>query len=180
LAFYLQRGASAFADPQKFGCYITADPSNEISVNTALRYWGCAIQAGANILGAFGVAAHQSSIELVDIAKRSFSPLPFALIPNLPKYSSVDWGMILLDSQTKDARNLLYLPAEKAKTLVPSVKFDSGKRCITLFMPGFDKSEIKLYQVGYSSLPSKALDLWISGCIVLDTVIPLKRVGANA
>lgn len=141
-----ERGASAFADPQKFSCYIMADPYNPISVNTALRYWGCAIQAGANILGAFGIASQQSSIELVESAKKSFSPLPFALIPNLSKYSSVDWNMILSESQSKDARNLLYLPAQKAKTVVSSVKFDSAKRCITLFMPGFDKSEIKLYQ----------------------------------
>lgn len=142
----LERGASAFSDPQKFGCYIVADPCNPFSVNTALRYWGCAIQSGANISGAFGITSHQSPTEIIERAKKSFSPLPFALIPNLPTYSSVDLDMILLEPQSKDARNLLYLPTEKAKKLASSVKFDHVKKCVTLFMPGFDKSEIKLYQ----------------------------------
>ena len=55
--------------------------------------------------------------------------------------------MILSDIENKNARDLLHLPSVKPSNITPPVKFDPSKRSITLFMPGFDKSEIKLYQV---------------------------------
>ncbi|XP_021754847.1 uncharacterized protein At1g26090, chloroplastic-like isoform X2 [Chenopodium quinoa] len=142
----LERGASTFADPQKFGCYIVTDPCNPISVNTALRYWGCTIQAGANISGVLGKASQQSSVESVESVKDTFLHLPFAYIPDLGKHSSLDWDMIISHAESKNARELLQLPNEKPKNVMSPIKFDPSNRCITLFMPGFAKSEIKLYQ----------------------------------
>ncbi|KAL9225992.1 hypothetical protein vseg_001853 [Gypsophila vaccaria] len=142
----LEKGASAFANPQKFGCYIVADPCNPISVNTAMRYWGCTVQAGANVSGVLGITSQQHSAELVLDVERSFSPLPFAMVPTIPHYSTLDWDKIISNTQSEDAISLLHLPKVKPKNIVSSVLFDPSKRCITLFMPGFDKSEIKLYQ----------------------------------
>lgn len=139
----LERGASTFADPQQFGCYIVADPCNPISMNTALRYWGCTIQAGSNISGVLGKASQEFSVESVESVKESFLPLPFAFIPNLPKYSSLDWDTIMSHTESKNARDLLI---EKPSNILSPVKFDPLRKCVTLFMPGFSKSEIKLYQ----------------------------------
>ncbi|CAO2830055.1 unnamed protein product [Amaranthus hypochondriacus] len=142
----LERGASTFADSQKFGCYIVTDTSNPLSVNTALRYWGCTIQAGANISGVLGIASKPSSVESLESVRESFFPLPLAFFPDLSKNSSLDWDMILSDTENENARDLLHLPSVKPSNITPPVKFDPSKRSITLFMPGFDKSEIKLYQ----------------------------------
>lgn len=139
----LEKGASTFADPHKFGCYIVTDPCNPICVNTAMRYWGCTIQAGANISGVLGKASQDSSEESV---KETFLPSPFAFIPNLAKHSSFDWDMIISHDESKNARELLNLPIEKPSNIISPVNFDPSKKCITLLMPGFSKSEIKLYQ----------------------------------
>lgn len=121
------------------------DPSNPATVTSALRFWGCAIQAGVQISGAFGFAS-QSSIASSDVAKNKISPLPFALMPYISTHSSVDWDETL-KFLGKDAHNLL----TASSYILPSVKFNPAEKSVNLFMPGFDKSEIKLYQV--CSLP---------------------------
>ncbi|XP_020521847.1 uncharacterized protein At1g26090, chloroplastic isoform X2 [Amborella trichopoda] len=103
----LEKVSSAFSDSSKFSFFLAMDPSNAMSLNAALRYWGCAIQAGAHI--------SDSSIE-------SDSTVSFL---------------------TDDVRRLL---CESSSNLEPLVQFDEGKKSVSLFMPGFDKSEIKLYQ----------------------------------
>ncbi|RVX13549.1 Uncharacterized protein, chloroplastic [Vitis vinifera] len=42
-----ERGSSAFREPHEFGYYLVVEPNNPALVSSALRYWGCAIQAGA-------------------------------------------------------------------------------------------------------------------------------------
>ncbi|PQM35591.1 uncharacterized protein Pyn_05252 [Prunus yedoensis var. nudiflora] len=142
----LERGSSAFSEPQKFGCYLVIDPDNPASVATALRYWGCSIQAGAQVSGAFAIASRHVNTESEERLKTTFSPLPFAFIPHLPFGSPLDWNAIILNSVNENARNLLSLPASGSSTMTPSVKFDAARKSVTLFMPGFDKSEVKLYQ----------------------------------
>lgn len=143
----VQRGSSAFSEPQKFGCYLVIDPDNPASVATALRYWGCSIQAGAQVSGAFAIASRHVNTESEERLKTTFSPLPFAFIPHLPFGSPLDWNAIILNTVNENARNLLSLPASGSSSITPSVKFDSARKSVTLFMPGFDKSEVKLYQV---------------------------------
>jgi hypothetical protein len=142
----MQRGSSAFSEPHKFGCFLVMDPNSPISVNSALRYWGCAIQAGAQVSGAFGIAPPHLNVESVERVKENFLPLPFAFIPQSQVGFPLDWNEIMLNTVGKDAKNLLSLPASNSNNL-SSVKFDPAKKSVTLFMPGFDKSEIKLYQV---------------------------------
>lgn len=141
----LERGSSAFLQPRKFGCFLVMDPNNPISVNSALRYWGCAIQAGAQVSGAFGIASPHLDEESVERVKQNFFPLPFAFIPQVQVGFPLNWNEIMLNTVGKDAKNLLSLPASHNSN-ISSVKFDPANKSITLFMPGFDKSEIKLYQ----------------------------------
>lgn len=140
---FFQRGSAAFSDPSKFGCYLVMDPNSQISVNCALRYWGCTIQAGAQISGAFGISPPNSSEELAERVKNNFLPLSFALLPHLSMDSPPDWNAIMRSDLSREARNILSVPA----SIMSSVKFDSLQKTVTLLMPGFNKSEIRLYQV---------------------------------
>ncbi|KAL3824060.1 hypothetical protein ACJIZ3_020089 [Penstemon smallii] len=140
----LEKGSLVFTEPHKFGCYIMMDPTNTLSINSALRYWGCAIQAGVQISGAFGVSAPNSPASLAEKVKIDFSPLPSASIPYFKLGKDLNWNEIMVGEHSKDARDLLSETTDKS--FLSSVKFDPSNKSVTLFMPGFDKSEIKLYQ----------------------------------
>ena len=117
------------------------DPRRSISVSSALRYWGCTTQAGGQICGAFGYTEDPS--EMYQEVAQKFLPLSLSFLPFLPNDSSTDWSRAL-SSLTQNAKE----PLRNMSTLVyPSVSFDSVQKSLSLFMPGFDKSEIKLYQV---------------------------------
>lgn len=142
----LERGSSAFSNPQKFGCFLVMDPNNLTSINSALRYWGCTIQAGAHVSGAFGITSRQENLESLERAKKEFSPLPSAFISSLSMNNPVDWSRIVLETINEDARHLLNSLSSQYSDMLSSVRFDIKRNSVTLFMPGFDKSEIKLYQ----------------------------------
>ncbi|XP_026380968.1 uncharacterized protein At1g26090, chloroplastic-like isoform X1 [Papaver somniferum] len=139
----LERVSTGFAKPSKLSCYLVMDPNNPTSINAAMRYWGCAIQSGAHISGAFGYAPPLST-ESADIIKTKFSPLPSAIMPYLSFGSPIDWDAVVLKSVGEDAR--LVFAAERNDTFPSPVTFDAANKSVTLFMPGFDKSEIKLFQ----------------------------------
>lgn len=124
------------------------NPNNPTSDSSALRYWGCTIQAGGQVSGAFGVTPQQLNVESLDRVKKNFSPLPSAFISSISMNNSpIVWNRILLDPVNEDARHLLTSFASQSSNITSSVRFDSKQKVVTLFMPGFDKSEIKLYQV---------------------------------
>ncbi|CAI8595647.1 unnamed protein product [Vicia faba] len=141
----LEKGSSAFSDPQRFGCFLVMDPNNPTSVNSALRYWGCTIQAGAQVSGAFGLS-QQPKLESYERANKDLSPLPSAFISSPLMISPIDWNRVLLDTANQDARHLLTSLSSQSSNMTSSVKFNVKRKSVTLFMPGFDKSEIKLYQ----------------------------------
>lgn len=139
----LEKGSRAFADPLKFSCYLVMDPSNCMSVNAALRYWGCAIQAGAHVSGAFYPAS--PSYKSIDISiDDTFFPLATASVPLLSMDSTINWDIALKDLNA-DAKKLLTINNGSGRNISP-VTFDQTKKTVTLFLPGFDKSEIKLSQ----------------------------------
>ncbi|KAL8549372.1 hypothetical protein ACS0TY_008270 [Phlomoides rotata] len=154
----LEKGSSVFAEPRKFGCYLVVKPDNPISVNSALRYWGCAIQAGAQVSGAFGITTTNSPPTLLaETVKTNISPLPYAFIPHLRLDNHMHWNEIMVSNDSKDARDLLSETTNNSP--LSSVKFDPSNKSVKLFMPGFDKSEIKLYQFrGGSELVVEAGD----------------------
>lgn len=94
--------------------------------------------------GAFAIATPHLDVDSVENLKKNLYPLPFACIPNLAMDSPQDWNAIMMNNSVEGARGLLSLPASQK---VSSVNFDTAKKTLTLFMPGFEKSEIKLYQV---------------------------------
>lgn len=141
----MQRGSSIIAEPDKFSCYVVVDPRSSASLASALRYWGCVIQAGAQVSGALAFASSNDAAELREKVDKSFSPLPYAFIPHLSVDSRLEWNHIMQDACSKDARKFLAVTSNG--TRIHPVKFDPANKTVTLLMPGFDKSEIKLYQV---------------------------------
>lgn len=79
-------------------------------------------------------------------SRKNFLPLPFAFIPHLSIGYPPEWNSVMLNTVGHDARTLFSLPASHSNSMAPPVKFDAAEKSVTLFMPGFDKSEIKLYQ----------------------------------
>ena len=136
-----------FSEPDRFGCFLVMNPNIPTSVTSALRYWGCAIQAGTQVSGAFAIASPHLDVESMEKVKKNFLPLPFAVVPNLSMGPPQDWNAIVLDNTSEDARDLLSLQVDVNHSILPSINFDAARKSVTLLMPGFDKSEIKLYQV---------------------------------
>lgn len=120
------------------------NPDNPLSLNLALRYWGCVIQAGAQISGAFGIPNQNSPTASAEAVENSFAPLPYALIPHLKFSNHLHWDEIIASDHSAYARELL---SDTTSEILSSVTFDMPNKSVNLFMPGFDKSEIKLYQV---------------------------------
>lgn len=128
------------------------DPTSPASVQSALRYWGCTIQAGAQVSGAFAIISSRMDPESIARLKENFSPLSLAFMPQFSIGSPVDWNTILHDASSKSPRDLLSSSKSHTSSLLSPVKFDPGNKLVTLLMPGFGKSEIKLYQARLFSL----------------------------
>ncbi|XP_022979170.1 uncharacterized protein At1g26090, chloroplastic [Cucurbita maxima] len=146
LEHMLEKGSSAIAEPRRFSCFIVMDPTSPASVKSALRYWGCTIQAGAQISGAFASISSGLDAESAARLKENFLPLPLAFMPQISVGSPVDWNTVLPDASSKGPRNLLSSSKSHSSNLLSPVKFDPGNKSVTLLMPGFEKSEIRLYQ----------------------------------
>ncbi|CAL1392862.1 unnamed protein product [Linum trigynum] len=152
----LEKGSSVFADPNRFGCFLVMDPNNPVSLNSALRYWGCAIQAGTTVSGAIASASSPclSDESLMEEVKQKFSPLPYACLPNLSmNHHPLTWDSIMHSTSPNHEARALFSAASdpsssssSSSSITPPVMFDAARKSVTLFMPGFDKSEIKLYQ----------------------------------
>ncbi|KAL2612740.1 hypothetical protein R1flu_024432 [Riccia fluitans] len=130
-----------FSDPRRFGCYIVTDFRNQLASDSALRYWGCAVQAGVVVSGAFYTATPENSDLLSDAVRESYGPLALGEVPPLSFTTSPDWKKVLTEFEAGDMLNGKQLPAAP-----PGVVFDKAARTVTLFLPGFAKSEIKLSQ----------------------------------
>ncbi|KAK1423172.1 hypothetical protein QVD17_18467 [Tagetes erecta] len=142
----LEKGSSFITNPELFGCYLVMNLNDPMSLNSALRYWGCAVQAGALVSGAFGISHSGFDQGHIDSAKATLSPLPFASFTPVPFTSPLNWGDIMHSGHFKNAHDLLSASKSGSSEHMQLVTFDPVKKSVTLFMPGFDKSEIKLYQ----------------------------------
>ncbi|XP_065042873.1 uncharacterized protein At1g26090, chloroplastic-like isoform X2 [Musa acuminata AAA Group] len=136
----LEKSSVSFTDSSKFGCYLVMDTSRSTSVDAALRYWGCAIQAGTHICGVLGFDPTSSVVTESIIQK--FLPLPFGCLPYISSEECVDLKA-MIESLNKDTKDLFRTSSRCSES---SVIFDPSQKSVTLFMPGFDKTEIKLYQ----------------------------------
>ncbi len=125
----MEQGRAAVADPTRVAAYLvtTADP---LAIATAKYLWGSAQQIGLTV---GGVIFNQGTD--ADVISSDFAPLPVAVLPTDP---SASWQPLL------DA-----LPDFAQATQAPKpVAVNVGDRKVALFLPGFDKTQVKLTQYG--------------------------------
>ncbi len=123
----LEQGKAAVADPKRMAAYLVTTAAAD-AVATAKYLWGSAQQAGLTVNG---VLLNQSAASL----DAEFAPLA---VHALPTRSGDDWqGLIqaLPDlSQTGQAPQ--------------PFRVDLAESKVYLFLPGFDKKQVKLTQYG--------------------------------
>lgn len=124
----LEQGKAALADPNRVAAYlVTTD--NPVAIASAKYFWGGAQQVGLTV---GGVLLNQSANSALTA---EFAPLS---VNPIPTYVDADWQPLM------DA-----LPDFKQATLAPKpIHIDLSTRQVSLFLPSFDKKQVKLTQSG--------------------------------
>ncbi len=123
----LENGKKLIADPQRLATYLvtTEDP---VAIATAKYLWGSAQQVGVTVAG---LLLNQGTITTE--IKQEFDPLN---ITNIPHKTNQNWQEIMD-----------ILPNFKDTTSAPkSLVIDRSNRQVKVFLPGFDKKQVKLTQ----------------------------------
>lgn len=124
----LEEGTAALSKGKVLAYLVTT--SDPAAVATAKYLWGSAQQVG---LGVGGVLFNQG--ELTDTIATEFAPLK---VTSIPKYDGVDWQPLIEQ-----------LPSMLDGVDVPqATEFVMAERKVKVFLPGFDKKEVKLTQYG--------------------------------
>ncbi|MDX2217241.1 MAG: ArsA family ATPase [Oculatellaceae cyanobacterium bins.114] len=125
----LTQGTTAVADPNRVAAYLVST-GDRAAVATAKYLWGSAQQVGLTV---GGLLLNQSSE--ADVLQSEFDPLPVAPIPTR---LDGDWQTVM------EA-----LPDLTQATQMPrAIATNVAERKVMLFLPGFDKKQVKLTQYG--------------------------------
>lgn len=122
----LEQGKAALADPKRLAAYLvtTDDPT---AIATARYLWGSAQQVGLTVSG---VIVNSSTVDV----SSEFSPLPISAVPR---------------SATGDWQSLMDALPDFTQVAVPKpIEINVSAREVRLFLPGFDKKQVKLTQSG--------------------------------
>ena len=125
----LEEGKAAVADPNRVAAYLvtTEDPT---AIATAKYLWGSAQQVGLTVGGNL---LNQAPIS--EVMTTEFAPLPLSVIPTR---LGDDWQPLIDD-----------IPNFQQATQAPKpITIDIPGRQVRLFLPGFDKKQVKLTQSG--------------------------------
>ncbi|QKD82003.1 ArsA family ATPase [Thermoleptolyngbya sichuanensis A183] len=125
----MERGKAAVNDPSRVAAYLVTT-QDAAAIATAKYLWGSAQQVGLTV---GGVILNQSS-DGSAIAPE-FAPLPVTALPNYP---GQDWQPLI------EA-----LPDFTQASQAPrAIAVNIAERKVALFLPGFDKTQVKLIQSG--------------------------------
>ena len=126
----LDKGKQVLANPQQFSAFLvtTADP---IEVVTSRYLWGSAQQVGLTIGGVIVISPDGNSNVSED-----FAPLQ---ITNIPDIKEGNWQPLV------DALPDFIVQTQQAPR---PIEIDVNARQVRLFLPGFDKKQVKLTQYG--------------------------------
>jgi anion-transporting ArsA/GET3 family ATPase len=125
----LDKGKAALEDPQRLVAYLVTN-GEESAIATARYLWGSAQQVGLIIGGAI---VNQATV--TETIAAEFTPLTSVAIPTR---SGDDWAPI---------QNALP-DFSQAVTAPRPININVSDRQVSLFLPGFDKKQIKLTQSG--------------------------------
>jgi arsenite-transporting ATPase len=125
----LDQGKAAVADPNRVGAYLVTT-TNAGAIATARYYWGAAQQVGLTVGGVIlNLEQGDSSLD------GEFAPLPISTVPVCP---GEDWQPIM--DALPDASQIVQAPRP--------VTVNLAEKKVSLFLPGFNKSQVKLTQYG--------------------------------
>ena len=129
------KGKAMVRDPMQLRAYVVTS-TDEVAIAQGKYLWSAAQQISLTVAGAF-----INPLSDVDIdetaATAAFSPLPVTALP----YAA--------DSVNRWQPIISALPAlSDAVDVPPSMSVDTSNRSVELFLPGFDKSQVKLTQYG--------------------------------
>lgn len=124
----LEEGRAALADPSRVAAYLvtTEDP---VAVSTAKYLWGSAQQVGLTVSGVL-----LSGAEVTEAIGAEFTPLSLTCVP------SYNEGWSALIEALPDLRQASGAPNP--------LTVDTAARQVRVFLPGFDKKQVKLTQYG--------------------------------
>ncbi|MBF2074743.1 MAG: ArsA family ATPase [Synechococcales cyanobacterium C42_A2020_086] len=126
----LEQGKAAVADPNRVLAYLVTTASTD-AVATAKYLWGSAQQAGLTV---GGVLLNESMVN--EALRTEFAPLS---VSHIPSKVGEDWQPLMqaMPNFTQVA------------TQVPRpIRVEVAERKVYLFLPGFDKKQVKLTQYG--------------------------------
>ncbi|MEB3229311.1 MAG: ArsA family ATPase [Synechocystis sp.] len=125
----LNQGKAAIADPKKFAAYLVTS-NDPLAQKMAQLYWGGAQQVGVTVNGVIHTPLGQGSL-----ASNGFDPLAIA---SLPTYTPGNWQPLITA-----------LPNFLAPSNAPRpLEIDSANKQVKVYLPGFDKKQVKLTQSG--------------------------------
>lgn len=126
----LDRGKAIISDPTRMAAYLVTT-GDAAAITMASYLWGSAQQAGLTVAGAIVTQAQPST----PVDSSLFSPLPVYTLP---------W---VTDNQWQGAMEVL--PDMTTTAHAPrSLEVNLAERKVRLFLPGFDKKQVKLSQNG--------------------------------
>ncbi|KGF72882.1 ABC transporter ATPase [Neosynechococcus sphagnicola sy1] len=131
----LEKGRQAIADPNRIAAYLLTTP-DPLAIAQAKYLWGAAQQVGLTV---GGVLLNYLDVSVTEISEMlilpEFSPLPVRSIP----YRMVDnWEP--LQAALPNFREAIQVPRP--------ITIDVAAQTVSLFLPGFDKKQVKLIQSG--------------------------------
>jgi anion-transporting ArsA/GET3 family ATPase len=124
----LDKGKAALADPKRVAAFLVT-AQDEIEIATARYLWGSAQQVGLTVGGVILVSS-----EITDNFQEEFAPLPVSVVPD------TSTGELLSNSLPNFAAQALQAPKP--------IDIDVNARQVRLFLPGFDKKQVKLTSIG--------------------------------
>jgi arsenite-transporting ATPase len=127
---FLDKGKAALADPKRVAAFIvtTDDP---IDVANSRYLWGGAQQIGLTVGGVILFSGDTTANY-----SEQFAPLPISIMPNAP---TGEWQPLM--DALPDFTSL-------AVAAPKPIEIDIHARQVRLFLPGFDKKQVKLTQYG--------------------------------
>ena len=129
------KGKALVRDPMQLRAYVVTS-DDELAIATGKYLWSAAQQIGLTITGAFVNAGNTSQAPDTTATAAAFDPIPVTALP----HGTVDnrWQPIISA-----------LPSLTEPVSVPSaMSVDISSSTVKLFLPGFDKTQVKLTQYG--------------------------------
>ncbi len=125
----LDQGKAALADPKRIAAYLVTN-DDPIDVATARYLWGSAQQVGVTVGGIILTAAANTSLN------EQFAPLTVSTVPDAREGQ---W-QAMMDALPDFVAQAIQAPKP--------IEIDIHARQVRLFLPGFDKKQVKLTQYG--------------------------------